>query len=186
MKILTAILLALVLAADSFRISASCSAYKKMPYAHGLLLTLTFSAFHTIFLLLGSLLGTLIRSDEPKYNVSIGAVMISMIGIKMIVGVIRKSKNAPQLYVTDAKSILLLSIATSLDILIVGLGLGFDIGGSGLWWCAGFMAFFTVVSTFLGVLMGRQSPKRRSWITIVAGIGLLVFAARILIRVLTA
>ena len=183
MSILMTIGLALALSVDAFAIAAGCSAGKKIPVAHGALLALCFSIFHALFLIGGYLIGQALGGEAQFYK-WIAVAIIAFVGVKLILRAIRKPKDDNTTYVTGSKTILLLSLATSFDFLLTGLGLGMLQVGPRFWWCAGFLAFFTVASTFFGVLMGRQNQKRsRRWATFLEGALLVAAAVHFLMKI---
>ena len=176
MSILMTIGLALALSIDAFAIAAGCSAGKKIPVTQGALLALCFSIFHALFLIGGYLIGQAL-GGETQYYKWIAVAIIAFVGVKLILRAVRKPKDDNTTYVTGSKTILLLALATSFDFMLTGLGLGMLQIGPRFWWCAGFLAFFTMVSTFFGVLIGRQNQKKsRRWATFLQG-ALLVAAA---------
>ena len=182
MSILLSIALALVLSIDAYVIAAGCSAMKKIAYSHGFFLAVCFSILHAGFLVGGYYIGKALGTGVAAYDVLIAVAMFVFVGIKIILKVLRKIKDVNTTYVTDAKSIIMLSLATSFDFLFFGMGLGFP-QLENMLWCAAFLMFFTIVSTFFGVLMGRQQQRKgRRWATFVVGILIIAFAVRFLLK----
>lgn len=183
MTIALLILLAFVLSIDAYVVAAGCSLSKKIAYSQGFLLAVCFSILHTLLLIGGYYIAWAMKSGETVYDTPLAAVMLVFAGVKMILRVVRKNKDVNTTYVTDSKSILLLSLATSIDFFIVGLGLGFAPDGKSILWCAIPFMFFTVVSTFFGVLMGRQKQRKsRRWATFVVGLLLIGLAILLIVK----
>ena len=177
MSILMSIGLALTLSLDAYVTAAGCSKNSKIAYSHGLMLSLCFSLFHTLFLVGGFLLGRLLVTGSAATDVWIACGILVFVAIKLILKALRKPKDDSTTFVTGSKSIILLSLATSVDFLLAGLALGMLGIGDSIWWCAALLLFFTIVSTFFGVLMGRQKYRSsRRWWTVLEG-ALLVAAA---------
>lgn len=183
MSMLMTIGLALVLSLDSYVVAAGCSSPKKILYSHGVMLSLCFSVFHAMFLVCGYLVGQALGTGQVLYDLWVAAALLAFVGAKIMLRSARKRKNVNVTFVTGSKSILLFAFATSIDFLIVGMGLGFmHLGNSIIWWCAGLLAFFTIVSTFFGVLMGRQRQREsRRIASILEGVAIVALALHILL-----
>ena len=184
MSILLTIGLALTLSLDAYVIAAGCSKVNKIAYTHGLVLTLCFSFLHTLFLVGGFFLGKVLASGNATMDVWIAVGILFFVGIKLTLRALRKQKDDSTSFVTGSKSILFLSLATSVDFLITGIALGLLKIGDRIWWLAAMLLFFTIVSTFFGVLVGRQKyRKSRRWWTVIEGALLVAAAVHFLMKI---
>lgn len=182
MTILETISLALILSLDSFVVAARCSANNKITYSNGLFLAVFFGIFHAGFWLLGFFAGGLLKYDGNSFDAWIAFALIAFIALKMIFGALKKPKNENITFVTNLKSVILLSTASGIDLFIVGLGFGLlPCPENHPWLGAGLLAGLTLATTFFGVFAGRQGQrKRRRWISVIAGVLLAVMTFTIL------
>ena len=176
MTILETISLALVLSLDSFVVAARCSANNKITYSNGLFLAVFFAIFHGGFWLLGFVVGGLLSYDASTFDAWIAFALIVFIALKMIFAALKKPKDENITFVTNLKSVILLSVASGIDLFIVGLGFGLlPSTEDHPWLCFGLMSGLTLLTTFFGVFAGRQGQrKKRKWISVLAGVMLIV------------
>ena len=94
--------------------------------------------------------------------------------IKQFINIVKKQGVKDAIVVSNMKSIVFLAIATSMDVFVIGMGLGFLYNPSQL----GLVLILTAILGFLvsimGIFMGRQKRKIPSKLLLVAKAVLLI------------
>jgi putative Mn2+ efflux pump MntP len=122
MDLLYIAVIAVVLAVDAFVVSISCGMshsridwkfYAKVPSFFGIAQAIFFAG--GIFF--GFLIEKIIESAAPW----IAFILLSFVGIKLILEAIRGWKNPKECRIVSTKTLILLSVATSIDALAIGI-----------------------------------------------------------------
>lgn len=153
MSILSILLTALALAMDAFAVSLSIGMNSKNEKAKiGLKAGLYFGIFQGVMPLIGWALGRSFTNYIVKFDHWIAFILLSVIGGKMIYEAIKEEKEV----VNDlgVKMMLLLSIATSIDALAVGVSFAFL--NVNIWLAVSLIGIVTLVMCFIGVIMGTK------------------------------
>ena len=182
MDTITVLLIALGLAMDCFAVSiASGLAMKRMRVNNALEIAVFFGSFHAFMLLVGWLAGLSLMDFISGIDHWIAFGLLSLIGFKIIYESIRFESSEKETDPLSVYVLLILSIATSIDALAVGVTFAFlnlsiltpiiVIGG------------VTFLLSFLGVFVGTRVGhlfERR--IGIVGGLILIAIGVRVLIE----
>jgi len=126
MGLITITIVAFALAMDAFAVSiVSGAAYRRLKVKHALRMAISFGAFQALMPLIGSLAGLTIRDYIADYDHWAAFGLLAAVGGKMIyesfkIKPLRKNFNPANVVV-----LLLLSVATSIDALAVGITLSF-------------------------------------------------------------
>ncbi|MCL7489725.1 MAG: manganese efflux pump MntP family protein [Desulfobulbaceae bacterium] len=122
---------------------------------------LVFGLFEFFVPLLGIWLGSAAAEAVGLQTTLVGAILLIGMGLVTVIGGIRNEGNDEKLarQVTRWSGLVLLAAGLSADNLIVGFSLG--LGRAEPLAVAGTIAFFSVVFTWAGIHLGRES--RRSW-----------------------
>jgi putative Mn2+ efflux pump MntP len=184
MSIVTIVLLAFGLAMDAFAVSvASGLAIQRLRVHHALRLAVFFGLFQALMPLLGWLAGLSLRSLIEAWDHWIAFVLLSGIGGKMVAEStwMKKEEEDRQTYPHSVYVLLVLSIATSIDALAVGLSLSLlnvniivpalAIGG--------ITAVLCFVGTYIGDRFGHLFEQK---IEVLGGLILIAIGLRILIQ----
>lgn len=182
MGIFDLILIAIGLAMDCFAVSVCYGLLTLNPkWKHILRMALFFGGFQAIMPVIGWLIGLTFKDYISSIDHWIAFALLGFIGIKMIVEAIRKDENTPGIQFDKLTVLLSLSVATSIDALIIGMGFAFlkvhillAILIIGL-----VSAAFTITGVFLGKRYGKFLGKKAE---IVGGIVLLGIGLKILIE----
>lgn len=154
MSIPEIILLALALAMDCFAVSVSCSIVeRKMPGSLVLRIALFFGLFQGGMTAIGWFLGTAFRDYIALFDHWIAFAILGFIGVKMIIASFKKG-NCKSYDIKRWGVLITLSIATSIDALIAGMGLAFlkaDIGPAAV-----VIGLITMVISFAGLFLGKK------------------------------
>jgi putative Mn2+ efflux pump MntP len=127
MGYLELLLIAVGLSADAFAVSL-CKGLcmKKINYSHAFIIALFFSFFQAAMPLLGWVAGRQFRQHIESFDHWIAFSLLALIGLKMLADAQKKNENPPECAVRlDIRELLILSVATSIDALAVGVTLSF-------------------------------------------------------------
>lgn len=143
------------LAMDAFAVAVTSGMLiKRNVFGNGVRIGLAFGFFQGFMPLLGWIIGLQFKDYIVKVDHWIAFALLGFIGIKMIVESIKKDEQDNEINPLDNKVLLMLSIATSIDALIVGLSFAFldvSITTSALT-----IGIITFVLSFSGVLLGDK------------------------------
>ncbi len=173
-QFITFLLIGIGLSFDSFAVSVSCGLMRQeIKFKQAIFVAATLAFFQASFPLIGWFLGM-------KFNTLIEAIdhwiafgLLAVIGIKMIIEGVKPEGVLKSFNPFNLRVLLGLSVATSIDALVVGLSFGFldlpilfpvvVIGG------------VTFIVSMLGMLFGKNVPANRSHQSIILG-GIILIA----------
>lgn len=206
MNFIEALLLALALCVDTLVVSTA-TAFRDMrsaggtssvspasttlvgkardPWHRGLLLAAILAFFQFAFPLLGALIGDVARSFIEAVDHWVAFGLLALIGGKMILDGIKKEEEKKE--ISSSRYLLLnycmLGVATSIDGLAVGIGLGLDMPMNSVLWVVTVIGVVTFLVALLGVFLGKRNipvPERTA--TVIAGVVLIGLGVKILIE----
>lgn len=187
MGFIEALLLSLALCVDTLVVSAATAFRSKMNYRRGLLMALILGFCQFAFPLVGALIGDIARSFIEAVDHWIAFGLLAFIGGKMIVDGIRGEEEKEEKTTTGHRSLIynyfLLGIATSIDGLAVGIGLGLDQPMSTVLWVVVLIGIVTFLVSMLGIFLGKRNipvPERTA--NIIAGVVLFGLGVKILLE----
>jgi putative Mn2+ efflux pump MntP len=155
MTLITIIIIALGLAMDAFAVSiVSGAAYKQLKIKHALRIALFFGGFQAIMPLVGYLAGLSIKTYITPYDHWVAFGLLSAVGGKMIYGSFKIKSAENNLNPSNILILLVLSIATSIDALAIGITLSFL--KVSLAEAVGIIGLVTFVLSYLGVFIGKR------------------------------
>lgn len=121
MDLLTVFVLAVGLSMDSFAVAISCGlAEQKVTFGHAVKISLAFAFFQGVFPLIGWLMGTELKVFVESLDHFIAFTLLTYLGAKMIYESLKKSRDEKVSDIYSFRHIVTLSIATSIDALVVG------------------------------------------------------------------
>jgi len=173
------LLIAFGLAMDSFSVSiANGLSTKTFKTSKALTIAIFFGFFQGLMPILGWVAGESMADYISAFDHWVAFILLTIIGVKMIFeSITNKPNNFLRTY--NIKVILILSVATSIDALAVGLSFSFL--GISIFFAAiiiGVVAFFL---SFLGVYVGRRFGKfLKNRIEILGGLILIGIGLKIL------
>ncbi len=157
MGMLELVSIAVALAMDAFAVSlATGVALKKVSLRQTFRLAWHFGLFQALMPILGFFLGGTVRSSIDVYGHWIAFGLLGYIGFKMIREAFeeeKESKGDP----TKGMTLVILSIATSIDALAVGLSL--SLLGISIWWPALIIGLVALLFTATGLYLGKTAAK---------------------------
>lgn len=122
---------------------------------------LVFGVFEFVMPLLGIALGASTARALGLDTDIVGAVLLTALGLLVIVGGVRNRSQDEKLvkYATRWRGLVILALGLSLDNIVIGFSLG--LGRTDPLAVATTIACFSVLFTWIGMRLGRES--RRSW-----------------------
>jgi len=121
LEFVTLFLLAVSLAMDCFAVSCSAGALQPdLKPKNVLIFAFSFGFFQALMPLIGWLFGEIVVGYLDRFTNWIAFGILAFIGIKMILEGIRHDEESSKVDMTRIATVLLLSIATSIDALAVG------------------------------------------------------------------
>ncbi len=151
---------------------------KKDVLKNGLIVALFFGFFQALMPIIGYQVGILFAESVKAIDHWIAFVLLSVIGINMI----RESRDKTcdvDSGVMDFKSLFMLSIATSIDALAVGISFAFL--DKNIYYGSATIGIITFVISFIGVKIGRRfGIKFKDKAQIAGGVVLILLGVKIL------
>ncbi|PKL18496.1 MAG: manganese efflux pump [Spirochaetae bacterium HGW-Spirochaetae-5] len=175
------------LAMDAFAVSISygCTP-KKVPVKHILLIAFSFGLFQAFMPVIGWNMGRFFADLIKDYDHWVAFSLLAYIGVRMIIEGLKTDKNDDSScemddHILDLKRLFVLSVATSIDALAVGLSLsllGYEIITPAI-----IIGVTTFIFSFIGVKMGcrlhRILGKR---VEVFGGVVLIAIGLKIIIE----
>ncbi|UYO35432.1 manganese efflux pump MntP family protein [Bacillus zhangzhouensis] len=175
-ELLTLSIMAFALGMDAFSVGLGMGMIQ-LRFRQIIYIGLVIGIFHMFMPLFGMLTGQLLSGWLGLLATYIGGTLLLVLGMQMIVASIRK-EDKPFIAPVGA-GLVLFAISVSLDSFSVGLSLG--IYGTRVWMTILLFGFFSMLLTWLGLLIGKQV---RSWVGSysgsLGGIILLAFGIKLL------
>jgi manganese efflux pump family protein len=155
MQLLTIIIIAVGLAMDAFAVSVvSGSADKQLKIKHAFRIAVFFGGFQAIMPLVGSLAGISLKGHVANYDHWMAFVLLSTVGAKMIYESFKITSAEENFNPENILVLLVLSVATSIDALFVGITLSFL--RISIVTAVIIIGLVTFVLSYLGVLIGKR------------------------------
>jgi len=155
MALITIVIIAVGLAMDAFAVSiVSGSAYKQLKVEHALRIAIFFGGFQAFMPLIGFLAGLSVKEYIVNYDHWVAFGLLSAVGSKMIyesfkIGAAEKNFDPSNIFV-----LLVLSIATSIDALAIGVTLSLITSSIAV--AVIIIGLVTFVLSYLGVFIGKK------------------------------
>lgn len=188
MGFVEALLLALALCVDTLVVSSATALREKMSYRRGLLLALILAFCQFAFPLVGALIGDVARAFIEAVDHWIAFGLLAFIGGKMILEGVKGEAGEDETKTTVSRRSLvygyfLLGVATSIDGLAVGIGLGLDNPMGDVLWIVTTIGIVTFIVARIGIYLGKRNipiPERTA--NIIAGLVLFGLGVKILLE----
>lgn len=158
MSIITIFLIALSMAMDSFAVSL-CSGIKIGPGPRPVFrLSFHFGLFQALMPVIGWLFGSTIEPYVRDFDHWLAFGLLAFVGLRMIRSGLGDRKDEIQQDPSRGWTLVMLSVATSIDALAVGLSLG--VVGVDIWVPALVIGLVTSGLSLIGLWMGNGFGKR--------------------------
>jgi manganese efflux pump family protein len=181
MEIQALFIVAIALGMDCFSVSLGVGGSQAEKNNRSMFrLSFHFGLFQGLMALLGWLMGTTVVSQISQFDHWIAFGLLVWVGIRMVINGIKPDSEKSAADPTRGKFMVLLSVATSIDALAVGLSLGLlDVNILNASLLIGLISF---AMSIVGVMLGhRLSEKFGNRMEIIGGFILILIGFRILI-----
>lgn len=179
MKIIEIILISLSLATDAFAVSI-CKGIviKKNKLKKSIIISSYFGIFQLLMTLIGYLFGSLFSSYIISMSYIIAFVLLSIIGIDMIIESLNNKDYKDEIRFSE---MFFLSIATSIDALVIGLT--FSLFNINIILNILIIGIITFILSFIGVMFGIKIKKVIKFnSSLLGGIVLIIIGIKILLK----
>ncbi len=157
MDFLTVLLLGLGLSMDAFAVSVSNGlCYRNYGRKKAFISSLSFGVFQALMPVLGYFAGRLFANEISAFDHYIALILLALIGGNMIYDAVKELRSPERCVVRDfdLKTLLLQSVATSIDALAVGVSLAAV--GTKIVPAALSIGVITFVACLFGVFLGKK------------------------------
>jgi putative Mn2+ efflux pump MntP len=155
MHLFTIMVIAVGLAIDAFAVSiVSGGAYRQLHVKHALRMAVFFGGFQAIMPLIGFLAGLSVKQYIESYDHWIAFGLLSAVGGKMIYESFKIKSIEEKFDPSNLFVLLVLSVATSIDALAIGITLSFIT--SSIIAAVIIIGVVTFVLSYLGVCIGKR------------------------------
>lgn len=166
---------------DSFAVSVSCGLMKQeIRFKQALPIAFSLAFFQAVFPLIGWFAGKTLHNLIQSVDHWIAFGLLALIGVKMIVEGFKPNGTLQNFNPFRKRVILSLSIATSIDALVVGLSFGFL--ETPILFPVLIIGAITFIASMLGMLFGKNIPAKRSKQSLILG-GIILFGMGVKILV---
>ncbi len=167
-QFITFLLIGIGLSFDSFAVSVSCGLMKQeIKFKQAVLVAGSLAFFQALFPIIGWFLGTKINNIIASFDHWVAFGLLAIIGIKMIIEGLKPEGILKSFNPFNVRVLIGLSVATSIDSLVVGLSFGFlDVT---ILFPVIIIGSVTFIASMLGMLFGKNVPAKRSHQSIIIG-----------------
>ena len=174
MNIIEIILIAVSLSMDAFTISI-CKGIKNSSIKVGFITTTFFAIFQFIMPIIGFYIGNAISNKIINYHSYFSSILLIIIGILMI----KEDKIDDINDKLNFKELILLSIATSIDALVIGLSFSFN--NTNIFLSSTIIGIITFIICNIGYYLGNLLNKKiHQYSGLIGGITLIIIGIKIL------
>lgn len=180
-QLITFFLIGIGLSFDSFAVSVSCGLMRReIKFPKACLIAFSLAFFQALFPAIGWFIGATIKDLIASVDHWIAFGLLAFIGIKMIIEGIKPNGTLKNFNPFKLRILIGLSVATSIDALVVGLSFGFlDIP---ILFPVLVIGVVTFIASMLGMLFGKYIPAKRSHQSLILG-GIIITAIGIKILI---
>ncbi len=156
MDYFTVIILAIGLSMDSFAVSISCGLEEqRISFQHAVKISFSFAFFQGLLPVVGWFMGTGIKGYIEQFDHWVAFILLAYLGVKMIYESFRDEESDKMSNIYSWKHIFALSIATSIDALIVGFTYAM-VSTSSIFSGAVIIGAVTFFFAMLGIRIGKD------------------------------
>jgi putative Mn2+ efflux pump MntP len=166
MEFITLFFLALSLSFDSFAVSVSSGLMLPgIRFLKACIIAFSLAFFQAVMPMIGWLAGISIRDYLGEYDHWIAFGLLSALGLKMIIESLKSEEQRNTFHPLKPVVLLTMSIATSIDALIVGVSFAFIETPDQPLWLAILLPVFvigsvTFIMSMLGILFGKKAGSK--------------------------
>ena len=181
MSVIEIAIIGIGLAMDAFAVSICKGlAMKKMSYQKAIIIALFFGGFQALMPAIGYVLGTTFASKIAAIDHWIAFILLGLIGVNMIKEALGKEDDECLDDALHFGDLIMLSIATSVDALAVGITFAFF--NVSIVLSTSIIGFITFIICIIGVKVGNVfGEKYKSEAELTGGILLIIMGCKILL-----
>lgn len=173
MNIIEIFLIGVSLAMDAFTISI-CKGIRNNSFKTGITVTSSFSVFQFIMPIIGFYIGNILSDKIINYQSYFSSILLIIIGILMI----KEDKINELNNKLDYKELIILSIATSIDALVIGISFSFT--KTNIFISSIIIGITTFIICNIGYYLGSVlSKKLHQYANIIGGITLILIGIKL-------
>ena len=173
MNILEIFLIGVSLAMDAFTISI-CKGIRNNSFKTGITVTSSFSVFQFIMPITGFYIGNILSDKIINYQSYFSSILLIIIGILMI----KEDKINELDNKLDYKELIILSIATSIDALVIGISFSFT--KTNIFISSIIIGITTFIICNIGYYLGTKLNKKlHQYANIIGGITLILIGIKL-------
>ena len=162
MSVFEYIILSFALAVPTMVTVRGCALKNPIRLTRGLGVSFLLALEHTALLLLGIGIGNMLRFGVSEYDNLIYLGMLVVVAGRMFFNAFSK-KEKPSYDIAKWVTVLLLGVATGVNALFIGLGLGFRVLIENELWKVGIPLLIIVfLFSYLGIMYGRRKKEVRA------------------------
>lgn len=167
-ELITFLFVGIGLSFDSFAVSVSCGLMRReIQFKQAAVVAGFLAFFQAAFPVVGWLIGSEIKDIISAFDHWIAFGLLLFIGVKMIIEGIKENGSLNNFDPFKLSVLIGLSVATSIDALVVGLSFGFlDMP---IIFPVLVIGVVTFIASMLGMLFGKYIPKKRSRQSLILG-----------------
>ena len=175
------ILIAIALAIDAFSVSVIAGLFNKNPdFRYYFRISFHFGMFQFLMPIIGYFLGFYLQELLQSIDHWIAFGLLLIIGVKMIMDSFSKEENKKRKDPSKGYTLILLSIATSIDALAIGITLG--VLNQDIFFPSVIIGLICLVFSIAGIFIGKTFGKYFKRVEIFGGIILIAIGTKILIE----
>lgn len=167
-QLITFLLIGIGLSFDSFAVSVSCGLMKQeIKFKQAIFVAGSLALFQATFPVIGWFFGRTIHELIASVDHWIAFGLLSFVGVKMIIEGVKPEGILKQFDPLNLRVLIGLSVATSIDALVVGLSFGFlEVP---ILFPVIIIGAVTFIASMLGMLFGKNIPAKRSQQSVILG-----------------
>ena len=184
MDFITLIFIAIGLSVDSFAVSVSSGLMMcDITFRKASRIAFSLAFFQALMPLIGWFVGKKIEMLVVSFDHWLAFGLLTLIGGRMIVESLKSDEDKKPVNPLDPKVLLLMSLATSIDALIVGVTFALSYKNLNLYLSTFIIGFTTFFFSMLGILFGKKTGmKFGKKMEILGGVILFLIGLKILIE----
>ena len=160
MELVTILILAVGLSMDTFAVSIGCGlAEQKVSFQHAVKIAFSLAFFQGLLPVIGWFLGTEVKVYVENLDHWIAFILLAYLGGRMIIGSLKEEESERMSDIYSWKHIMTLSIATSIDALVVGFSYALA-SSSTIFGGAVIIGAVTFFFSMLGIRIGKDVGEK--------------------------
>jgi len=184
MDFVTLVLIAIGLSVDSFAVSVSCGLMMcEITFWKATRIATSLAFFQALMPLIGWIIGRKIELLVISFDHWLAFGLLTLIGGRMVLESLKNEEERKPINPLDPKVLILMSLATSIDALIVGVTFALSYKNLNLYLSTFIIGFTTFLFSMLGILFGKKTGlKFGKKMEILGGVILFLMGLKILLE----